>query len=309
MNSTSNILMIRPSQFACNDETALNNSYQNSDASQSSTYIRDKAIIEFDNFVDLLMDSNINVLVFDDCENTYTPDSLFPNNWITTHDNGLICLYPMFAKNRRIERRDDIINFLKSNFIVSDVVSKYVFFEENNNFLEGTGSMVLDRFNKIAYAAISSRTNKKLFNSWCKDFNYTAVCFETTLNINGRIQPVYHTNVLMSVCTNMVFICLDVLTHDHQKEELLTFFDQTNKEVIKISIEQKKCFVGNVIEIKNKNEETYIVMSTRAFNALDVTQIQIINKYAKILHSPLDTIEHFGGGGARCMIAEVFLKN
>tara|TARA_B110000467_G_C18325402_1_gene488580 strand:+ start:1779 stop:2723 length:945 start_codon:yes stop_codon:yes gene_type:complete len=305
---TNHILMIRPSKFGYNNETALNNTYQNIDDTQSDIDISLRAKNEFDNLVNALKKHNINVLVFNDTLDTCTPDSLFPNNWISTHASGVICLYPMFAQNRRLERRDDIVKYLIDNFQVKKVVDELVIYEDEERFLEGTGSMVLDRYNNIAYAAISNRTNEMVFNLWCSKFNYDPVSFHTQMSLNGQVKPVYHTNVLMSICSNMVFICFDVCSYEDDKEKLLNYFNKTNKEVIEISIEQKKCFLGNVIEIKNNQDETYLVMSTKAFSTLNDSQIQIIHKYSKIIHSPLDTIEYFGGGGARCMIAELYLK-
>ena len=305
---TNHILMIRPSKFGYNNETALNNTYQNIDDTQSDIDISLRAKNEFDNFVNTLKRHNVNVLVFNDTLDTCTPDSLFPNNWISTHASGVICLYPMFAQNRRLERRDDIVKYLIDNFQVKNVVDELVIYEDEERFLEGTGSMVLDRYNNIAYAAISNRTNEMVFNLWCSKFNYDPVSFHTKMSLNGQVAPIYHTNVLMSICSNMVFICFDVCPYEDDKEKLLNYFNKTNKEVIEISIEQKKCFLGNVIEIKNNQDETYLVMSTKAFSTLNDSQIQIIHKYSKIIHSPLDTIEYFGGGGARCMIAELYLK-
>ena len=305
---TNHILMIRPSKFGYNNETALNNTYQNIDDTQSDIDISLRAQNEFDNFVNALKKHNVNVLVFNDTLDTCTPDSLFPNNWISTHASGVICLYPMFAQNRRLERRDDIVKYLIDNFQVKKVVDELVIYEDEERFLEGTGSMVLDRYNHIAYAAISNRTNEMVFNLWCSKFNYDPVSFHTKMSLNGQVTPIYHTNVLMSICSNMVFICFDVCSYEDDKEKLLNYFNKTNKEVIEISIEQKKCFLGNVIEIKNNQDETYLVMSTKAFSTLNDSQIQIIHKYSKIIHSPLDTIEYFGGGGARCMIAELYLK-
>ena len=305
---TNHILMIRPSKFGYNNETALNNTYQNIDDTQSDIDISLRAKNEFDNFVNTLKRHNVNVLVFNDTLDTCTPDSLFPNNWISTHASGVICLYPMFAQNRRLERRDDIVKYLIDNFQVKNVVDELVIYEDKERFLEGTGSMVLDRYNNIAYAAISNRTNEMVFNLWCSKFNYDPVSFHTQISLNGQVTPVYHTNVLMSICSNMVFICFDVCPYEDDKEKLLNYFNKTNKEVIEISIEQKKSFLGNVIEIKNNQDETYLVMSTKAFSTLNASQIQIIHQYSKIIHSPLDTIEYFGGGGARCMIAELYLK-
>ena len=301
---TSTVLMIRPCNFGYNSETALDNVYQQKDRLFSSKEISQKAQVEFDNFVTLLEKHNINVIRFEDNLMEETPDSLFPNNWISTHADGSIFLYPMFAPNRRLERRQDIITYLKKNFYVSNVFDNAVFSEKNNQFLEGTGSMVLDRENQIAYACISSRTNKKLFLKWCQTMNFQAVFFVAKDNN----KAIYHTNVLMSICQDMVFICLDALVDDNDKQELISLFAKTKKEIINITKKQMNGFLGNVLELQNRNNESFLVMSSSAYNVLDDFQKLIINKKSKIIHSSLDTIQYFGGGSARCMIAELFLK-
>ena len=210
----------------------------------------------------------------------------------------------MFASNRRLERKWDIVNYLKNNFCVNNIFDNASVYEAKNKFLEGTGSMVLDRENKIAYASLSERTNESLFNIWCKKMNFKAISFDS----EGLKQPIYHTNLLMSVCQKMVFICLDSITDKDQKKTLLSTFSKTKKEVIEISIEQKENFLGNVLELKNLKDESVLIMSTSAALSLTTSQKKIVNKNSKIIYSPLDTIEYFGGGSARCMITEIFLK-
>lgn len=302
---TDTVLMIRPLNFGYNPATALDNLYQKKDTGISSSIIAQKAQYEFDKFVDLLENHGIQVVQFVDDLPENTPDSLFPNNWITTHVNGDIFLYPMFSPNRRIERRLDIIEYLKRNFSVKNVFDYAIDNEKAGRFLEGTGSMVLDRENKIAYASISKRTNNDLFNQWCQDMDFEGISFISKDNN----APIYHTNVLMSVCQNMVFICLDAVVREQDRCRLLSLFNQTNKEVVDISVAQMNSFLGNVLELKNSSQESFLIMSTSAFNSLSSFQKNKINNSMSILHSSLDTIEHFGGGSARCMIAEIFLTS
>jgi hypothetical protein len=302
---TDTVLMIRPFKFGYNPSTALDNVYQKNDVKISNSVIAKKAQNEFDLFVHLLEKNMIRVLKFSDDLNQNTPDSLFPNNWITTHANGNVFLYPMYSPNRRKERRLDIVEYLKMNFSVKNVFDNAAHNEKLEQFLEGTGSMVLDRSNKIAYASISKRTDKYLFDQWCDKMNFNPISFISKDNN----LPIYHTNVLMSVCENMVFICLDALVLEEDRRRLLSLFNKTNKEVVDISISQMNNFLGNVLELKNSNQESFLIMSTSAFNSLSSSQKNKINNSVDILHSSLDTIEQFGGGSARCMIAEIFLKS
>ena len=302
---TDKVIMIRPASFGYNPLTALDNVYQNSyKEGLSKLDIEREASFEFDNFANILKEAGITVIEFQDSNKENTPDSVFPNNWISTHHDGSIYLYPMYSHNRRQERRHDIINYLKNNFNVHNVFDNTQLNEDENQFLEGTGSMVLDREHKIAYASISQRTNKDLFIKWCQEMGFQAVSFVA----KDANKPIYHTNVLMSICKNMVFICLDALVDSDKKEELLSLFSKTKKEIISITKDQMRNFLGNVLELKNKNNQTFLVMSSSAFNVLTIAQKKIIHQNTQILHSPLDTIEYFGGGSARCMIAELFLN-
>ena len=301
---TDTIMMIRPFGFAYNIETAKDNVYQNLDASFSSKDVSEKAKLEFDLFVNVLKKAHINVIEFNDSNNEYTPDSVFPNNWISTHLDGTIHLYPMYAANRRLERRADILRYLKKNFIVNNINKNFLQYELQNKFLEGTGSLVLDRENRIAYACISNRTNQSLLIEWCTNMQFKP-CFFTAKDSG---QHVYHTNVVMSVCQDMVFVCLDCITNILERNELVKMINSTHKQIINISFSQMNSFLGNVLELKNKYGDSFLVMSTTAFNTLSDSQKKIINKKNSILHSPLHTIEYFGGGSARCMIAEIFLN-
>ena len=297
------VLMIRPSSFRYNSETASDNKYQNQDTELSAQDISKKAQYEFDTFLTLLQSHGIKVIDFTDNDKAPNPDSIFPNNWISTHRDGTIFIYPMFALNRRLERRVDIIDFLKNHFVVKKVINNSENHELSNVFLEGTGSVVLDRVHRIAYACLSQRTDKALFHIWCKTMNFEPVSFIA----RDGVQDIYHTNVLMSVCDSMVFICLDAIVCNSDKEMLLEFFERTNKEVIQISLKQMNNFLGNVIELQNSKNESFLVMSTSAFNSLSSSQRTVVNKKSTIIHSSLSTIEYFGGGSARCMLAEIFL--
>jgi len=304
--TTDKIMMIRPLKFGFNTSTSKDNVYQNSSKKGvTASNISKQAIVEFDRFTHLLKSAGVNVVEFRDDGEYETPDSIFPNNWISTHIDGSIWLYPMCSINRRKERREDIVNFLKNNFDVQNIFNNASIHEANNQFLEGTGSMVLDRENQIAYASLSQRTNDILFKDWCKVMNFQPVFFQAQ---DGG-KPIYHTNVLMSICQDMVFICLDAICKSSDKDKLLSFFIDTGKEIIDISKSQMNNFLCNVLELKNNINEPILVMSSSAFNALKDNQKAKINKKCTIIHSPLNTIEHFGGGSARCMITELFLES
>lgn len=302
---TDTIMMIRPSCFAFNALTAVDNVYQNSYRDNiPESEISEKASFEFDGFVNVLKSAGVNVIQFTDPHKDNTPDSIFPNNWITTHMDGSVWLYPMLSINRRAERRQDIIDYLKNNFYVKTIFNNAAHYEANDQFLEGTGSMVLDRENKIAYASLSKRTNELLFHKWCRQMNFKGCSFHAT----DLDKPIYHTNVLMSVCQKMVFICLDAIINKYEKKELLSLFKETGKEIIDISKNQMNKFLGNVLELKTNNNSSILVMSTSAFNVLTSRQKEVISGHCKITHSSLNTIEYFGGGSARCMITELFLE-
>jgi len=302
--TTNTILMIKPTKFGFNSESALDNIYQKKELNFSAKEIRLQAQNEFCQLVSLLKDEGLEVIEFIDNTNDNTPDSLFPNNWISTHKDGTIYLYSMFAKNRRLERRTDIINYFKKNFQVKNIINNAEFYEKKGLFLEGTGSMVLDRENKIAYACLSKRTEFDLFSKWCIQMKYRCVSFCA----KDKEHDIYHTNVLMSICKYIVFICLDAILEETDKDILLSMFKKTNKEIINISSLQMNSFLGNVLELKNSNKESLLIMSSSAYNSLTSDQFKIITRYMKIIHSPLNFIESFGGGSARCMIAEIFLR-
>lgn len=291
--------MIRPVEFTFNTETAGNNLFQVAGNSENA---QEKALKEFDEFVQKLKENNINVTVIDDTPEPHTPDSIFPNNWISFHENGTAVLYPMYAENRRAERKQhvkDLINqkFTKSNLI--DLTS----FEKNNLFLEGTGSMVLDRENKIVYACLSPRTSIKMLDVFCEKMKYTVCSFEA---YDENKKQIYHTNVMMCVADKYVVICLDSIINEKEKNQVVQTIENTGKEIIIITYTQMNCFAGNMLQLENTKNEKLLIMSAQAFQCLSEKQIATLEKFNKIIYSDLNTIETNGGGSARCMIAEVF---
>jgi len=298
---TAHILMIRPVSFGFNEQTAESNAFQHRSAHEQD--IQAKALAEFDAFADKLRDNGLDVIVVNDTNQPHTPDSIFPNNWVSFHENGEVYLYPMQAENRRMERRADIIEQLKAKFAVT-TVDDLSYFEKQGRFLEGTGSMVLDRENKLAYACISPRTDIEVINAFCKISGYQPVCFHA---MDQNQQAIYHTNVLMCMGDQFVVICFDAIPDDEEKALLQRYFTRTKKEIIEISPYQLNEFAGNMLELKSKNGDKLLVMSARAYQSLLSRQINMLEKYCKIITSDLDIIENIGGGSARCMIAEVHL--
>lgn len=300
MQNTSHLLMIQPVNFGFNAETAVNNTFQkNIDGN-----VQQKALEEFTDFVELLRKNKIHVTVVEDSLHPATPDSIFPNNWISFHNDGRIFLYPMFAVNRRQERKADVLDVIKQNFSVTEIVD-LTSSETDELFLEGTGSMVLDRKNKIVYACLSPRTNEKLLDEFCKMTGYNPIIFKATDNTGVDI---YHTNVMMCIAETFAVICLESVTGKDEKANLLSSLEQTSKEVIDISLQQLNHFAGNMLQVKNADDELLLVMSTQAYQSLTNTQIEILQRHNRIIHSSLNTIETAGGGSARCMMAEVFLN-
>lgn len=299
--STSHILMIRPVNFGFNEETAGSNAFQNRNVAKDG--VNEKAQQEFDRMVNTLCSNGVDVTVIDDTHEPYTPDSIFPNNWVSFHDNGEIFLYPMQAENRRLERREDIIAKLEDNFTVKHIIDLSRF-EVEDKFLEGTGSMVLDRQNKIAYACLSPRTNREVLDLFCGQTGYKAIVFDA---VDEKGKAIYHTNVLMCVGSKFAVICLDSIPNPHERIVVKESLMSTKKEIIDISFDQMNQFAGNMLEVKNAAGENLIVMSKNAFNALDDEQKTSLEKYGKLIYADISTIETNGGGSARCMMAEVHL--
>ena len=301
MQTTPHLLMIKPINFGFNEETAVNNAFQVQGRSENA---QERAEKEFDNFVNILHQNKIDVTVIQDTPEPYTPDSIFPNNWISFHKDNEICLYPMFALNRRKERKPHIIEKLKEKFII-EKATDLSFYEGQNMFLEGTGSMVLDRENNIAYACVSPRTTPEVFADFCKKMNFKEVLF---FALDSNNHEIYHANVMMCVGDKYVVICLDSIKNPTEREFVEKTIKDSGKEIIEISIEQMNRFAGNMLQVSNLDGERFLVMSSAAYNSLTPEQVSTIETYNKIIHSPLDTIEANGGGSARCMMAEIFLE-
>jgi hypothetical protein len=299
--STSHILMIRPVNFGFNEETAGSNAFQNRDAEKNG--VQEKALFEFDSMVGTLRENGVDVTVIADTPQPYTPDSIFPNNWVSFHADGNIFLYPMQAENRRLERREDIISQLEDTFKV-DRIEDLSRFEVQNKFLEGTGSMVLDRENKIAYACISPRTDPDVLNLFCERAGYIPVCFDA---VDEHGIAIYHTNVLMCIGSSFAVICTASISNPDEKALVTASLKTTGKEIIDITFGQMNHFAGNMLEVKNGTGDTLIVMSLNAFTSLTAAQKNTLTKYGKLVYADINTIETNGGGSARCMMAEVHL--
>ena len=305
--TTNSILMIRPVAFRMNEQTAVNNYYQKVLDGLSPSTVNDKAQQEFDAFVQKLRLVGVDVTVVDDILNPDTPDSIFPNNWISFHENGDVALYPMFAENRRLERREDILDILEEKGFVINNIMDYTSAEEDGFFLEGTGSLVLDRENGKAYCALSPRADEELFIEFCEDFEFTPVIFEAFQTVDKERKLIYHTNVMMCLGETFAVICADCIDDKKERKMVLESLRGDEKEVILITEDQVNNFAGNMLEVKGKDDRRYLVMSASAHQSLTKKQIAQLEEHVTILSSSLDTIEACGGGSARCMMAEIFL--
>lgn len=304
---TNTILMIRPVSFRMNEQTAVNNFYQKDSNGILPATINAKAQQEFDALVNKLQEAGVNVIVVEDTKDADTPDAIFPNNWISFHENGDVILYPMFAENRRLERREDILDIIEDKgFVINDVMD-YTSAEEEGIFLEGTGSIVLDRVNNKAYCALSPRADEELFIEFCEDFEYSPIIFNAYQTVEGNRELIYHTNVMMAVGETFAVVCSECIDDKTEKKSVTDSLKQDGKEIIYITENQVNAFAGNMLQVKGANDKTYLVMSESAFNSLNKGQIAQIEKHTSILYSNLETVEKYGGGSARCMMAEVFL--
>lgn len=304
MHLTNTILMIRPASFQYNEETAVSNDYQKKIEGISKENIVAKAQAEFDAMVQVLRDKKIEVLVIEDSKTPEKPDAIFPNNWISTRPDGAVFLYPMKTPNRRLERSVAVLYVLKNNFSVSEI-KDYSNYEKQDIALEGTGSIVFDHNAKVAYACLSPRTDKDLLEKLCTEIGYTAHIFNA-VDANGK--DIYHTNVVMAVGEGFVVIGLCAVTNEEEKKALLARFENDGLEVIDLSSEQlNTAFAGNMLQVKNTEDEKFLVMSQRAFNSLSENQKNQLQKHTQLLPTPIDIIEQIGGGSARCMMAEIFL--
>jgi hypothetical protein len=308
MASTNRIIMVRPACFCFNTETAISNAFQNDQYANSTTKeIQEKALREFNQMVEQLRSNGVHVDVFDDTLSPIKPDAIFPNNWFTTHSNGTIILYPMLAENRRLERRDDLIKTLTQNYRVTAIIDLSVY-EQRDQYLEGTGSLVLDRLNKIAYAIRSPRTHEVIVEHFTKlmDYQQPPIIFDS---VDDHQKPIYHTNVMMAIGTYVAIICLESIVNKEQRNDIVKSLEQNGKRtVINITLEQMKHFAGNMLEIRNDKGDYLLVMSKSAYDSLtDQQRNSIEQTNTKLIYFDISTIEQCGGGSVRCMIAENFL--
>nr|WP_315174836.1 arginine deiminase-related protein [uncultured Flavobacterium sp.] len=305
--TTNSILMIRPVAFRMNEQTAVNNYYQKVLDGLLPATVNAKAQEEFDAFVKKLRAVGVNVIVVDDTLTPDTPDSIFPNNWISFHENGDVTLYPMFAENRRLERREEILDILEDEGFVINEIMDYTEAEMDGIFLEGTGSLLLDRANGKAYCALSPRADEELFIEFCEDFDFAPVIFEAFQSVNNERKLIYHTNVMMCLGETFAVLCADSIDDKKERKMVVDSLKNDDKEVILISEDQVNNFAGNMLEVKGADDRRYLIMSAAAHQSLTKKQITQLEEHATILSSSLDTIEACGGGSARCMMAEIFL--
>ena len=304
MQTTDTVLMIEPAAFGFNAETAQNNYFQ---VNSENAETQNRALHEFNNFVEKLRNKGINVITVKDTLEPHTPDSIFPNNWISMHQDGTVILYPMCAVNRRWERRNDILEILKRNFSVKEIMD-FSAPENDGKFLEGTGSMIFDHDNKLAYGSVSLRLDEQLFREFCEKFGFEPVVFHSYQTANNERLPIYHTNVMMCVADQFVVICLDCIDDETERVNVVNAIVNSGKEIIEISESQMQRFAGNMLQLQNPEGKKFLVMSLSAYQSLTPEQISNIEKYSEIIYSDLETIETNGGGSARCMLAEVFLE-
>ena len=304
MQTTNTVLMIEPVAFGYNAQTAENNYFQ---VEQKGADTQSKALVEFNNFVEKLRNKGINVIAVKDTLEPHTPDSIFPNNWVSFHKDGKVVLYPMFAPNRRAERRMDILEMIKSKGFEITEIDDFTASENENKFLEGTGSMIFDHDNKIAYGSVSLRMDEELLKEFCAKYGFTPVVFHSYQNAGDQRLPIYHTNVMMCVADQFVVICLDCIDDELEREKVQEIIKSSGKEIIEISEDQLQQFAGNMLQVNNSEGKKFLVMSQTAYQSLNPEQINSIEKYCEIIYSDLNTIEINGGGSARCMLAEVFL--
>ena len=303
---TNSILMIRPNGFRMNEQTAVNNYFQEQIAASASD-VNILAQQEFDAFVEKLRAAGVNVIVDITGSTAETPDAVFPNNWVSFHANGHVAVYPMFAENRRMERRDQVFELLEAEGYKMTEVVDYTSAEDEDLFLEGTGSLILDRTHKKVYCALSPRADEDLVIEFCEDFEYTPVIFTANQTVENQRLPIYHTNVMMCVAETFAVICLASIDDKKERQQVVKSLKEDGKEVIDISEAQIHQFAGNMLQVIGENSQAILVMSSSAYNSLDTSQIARIEKHCPILHSNITTIETLGGGSARCMMAEVFL--
>lgn len=299
MQTAKKILMVRPAHFTYNEQTAKNNHFQKK---TSLSNVNEKALAEFDNFVEVLRRYKIEVVVVQDTIEPHTPDSIFPNNWFSTHTTGELILYPMFAENRRLERKPNVLKAIVDNYQAHKTID-LTGWADKNRFLEGTGSLILDHNNRIVYACRSERTDDIVFEEFYTKMNFEPELFNA---YDENKKLIYHTNVMLSIGEDFVVICAESISDEKRRTSVINSFNNTKKEVIEISFDQMNKFCANILEVRNSDNENCLIMSETAHKAFSVEQKEALARYCRIICVPLEVIEDTGGGSARCMIAEIF---
>ncbi|HQC06861.1 MAG TPA: arginine deiminase-related protein, partial [Kaistella chaponensis] len=292
MQTAKTVLMVEPIAFGYNSQTAENNYFQKE---QKETDIQEKALQEFNNFAAKLREKGINVITVKDTLNPHSPDSIFPNNWVSFHEDGTVALYPMFALNRRVERRPEILERLIDEGFKINTVEDFSPFENEEKYLEGTGSMIFDHDYKIAYGSVSLRLDEELFRNFCAKFGFTPIVFHSYQNVGDQRLPIYHTNVMMCVAEQFVVICLDCIDDEMECEKVQEVIKSSNKELIEISEDQLQQFAGNMLQVQNEEGDKFLVMSETAYKSLTKEQVERIENYCEIIYADLNTIETNGG--------------
>lgn len=302
--STAHLMMIRPVNFAYNAETAGSNDFQNSEfMTQPEGSVPDLAQEEFNLMVSQMENTGMDLHIFDDNDEVSRPDAVFSNNWVSFHQSGKVVLYPMMAENRRAERRPDIIEALKNEYKIEEVID-LTYFEKEGKFLEGTGSMVFDRRYKIAYACISPRTHPEVLEAFSEAMGYEIISFSAS---DENDKPIYHTNVIMCIGDIFAVVCLEAIKDPDERQLVRSVLEETNKYIVEITLDQVRHFAGNMLMVRNIKQDKFLIMSTQAHESLSAKQREILNDYARILHTDLSVIEGNGGGSARCMLTEIHL--
>lgn len=293
--------MVRPANFGFNSETAANNHFQNAEAQSVDTAARARR--EFDDYVDLLRRNGVDVWVVQDTPQPYTPDSIFPNNWFSTHITGELILYPMFAPNRQKERKLSALATVGMLEGVTKIVNLSGF-EKEHLYLEGTGSMCLDRIHKKVYYCASERSSEKVVAEYCNELDYTSIFFHS---FDSKGQPIYHTNVMMCIAKDYAVVCLESIRDETERKTVVQNLEESGHEIIPITLEQVYHFAGNMLEVLDDKGQPLLLMSAAAKASLREDQIRALQRHSRILAPDLSTIESIGGGSARCMVAEIFI--
>lgn len=294
------LFMVRPASFGFNEQTALTNSFQQKPIDDQQQ-IQKEALKEFDAMVELLKENEIELVVFEDTKDPVKPDAIFPNNWMSVHEDGKLLLYPMLTPNRRMERRPDFVQIIRDKFVIKDIID-FSAEERNKKVVEGTGSLVFDHVNKIVYAARSERTDEALVMEISQRLGYSSIVFNA---VDQQGKAIYHTNVLMCVGEKFAIVCLDAIREDEDQERILSSLANTNHKIIAISYAQMEAFAGNMLEVKNKKGEPFVLLSQQAFNSLIPGQIDAITQFSDLLPINVKTIETYGGGSVRCMVGGI----